>query len=515
MKKFPHKTSFSSVIRPLVSEEKDKYLAMASTLDVTNFIPDIDVSKNIDLLPIAFNACVANRVNRNGDVIDTETALEIFESFINKPINIEHNRQRVIGTILTAGFSEFGTDAPVEKDKMGETKGPFNITLGGIVWKVVNNDLADVIEESNDPTSEHFMKISASWELGFSDYNLLVLEGEEKNIEEASIIDDPEQIESLKENLKIFGGSGELEDGRFVYRKVINTVIPLGIGLTETPAADVKGVFVKKEEVSENFAENLKTNQETKDKENISQTNINNVIKEKRLAMKITCLKDITDESLKEVSASAITDFIKTELQESVDKYEAEKTELNESLKAAKEANDKIEKQDKDTHEELNNLKTEIAKLVTEKEAKEAEEKFNQRMAHMDDVYELNDEDREVIASDVKDLDDEGFEAYQKKMSTLIRHKNKELLAEEAEQSQEVAVAAETETPAVEKEAEKTSETNAKQESEEETEEAVAEALENAEAEASTVPVSTPAEEPTVHDKFKRAFDVDQWELKE
>ena len=492
-----------------MSEEKDKYLAMASALDVSNFIPEIDTAKNIDLLPIAFNACVANRVNRNGDVIDTKTAVEIFESFINKPINIEHNRQRVIGTILTAGFSEFGTDTPVDKDRVANGNEPFNITLGGIVWKVVNNDLSDMIEESNDPTSEHFMKISASWELGFTDYNLLVLAGEEKNIENAIVIDDPEQIESLKENLKIFGGSGELDDGNFIYRKVINTVIPLGIGLTETPAADVKGVFVKKEEVRENLAENREINSETKNKENISQTNINNVIKEKRLAMKINSLKDITDENLKEVSASAITDFINDELQQSVDKYESDKKELKESLQAAKEVNEKIEKQEGDTRKELTNLKEDIAKLVDEKEAKEAEEKFNQRMAHMDDVYELNDEDREVIASDVKDLDDDGFETYQKKMSTLIRHKNKELLAEEVE-AQEVAVAAEIKT----RKGVETSETNAKQESEE-TEEAVAEALENAEAEASTVPVSTPAEEPTVHDKFRRAFDVDQWELKE
>jgi hypothetical protein len=509
MKKLKHTTIFSSVIRPLVSEEKDKYLAMASALDVSNFIPEIDTAKNIDLLPIAFNACVANRVNRNGDVIDTKTAVEIFESFINKPINIEHNRQRVIGTILTAGFSEFGTDTPVDKDRVANGNEPFNITLGGIVWKVVNNDLSDMIEESNDPTSEHFMKISASWELGFTDYNLLVLAGEEKNIENAIVIDDPEQIESLKENLKIFGGSGELDDGKFIYRKVINTVIPLGIGLTETPAADVKGVFVKKEEVRENLAENREINSETKNKENISQTNINNVIKEKRLAMKINSLKDITDENLKEVSASAITDFINDELQQSVDKYESDKKELKESLQAAKEVNEKIEKQEGDTRKELTNLKEDIAKLVDEKEAKEAEEKFNQRMAHMDDVYELNDEDREVIASDVKDLDDDGFETYQKKMSTLIRHKNKELLAEEVE-AQEVAVAAEIKT----RKGVETSETNAKQESEE-TEEAVAEALENAEAEASTVPVSTPAEEPTVHDKFRRAFDVDQWELKE
>ena len=509
MKKFEHTTTFSSVIRPLVSEEKDKYLAMASTLDVTNFIPEIDTSKNFDLLPIAFNACVANRVNRNGDVIDSKIAVELFESFINKPINIEHNRQRVIGTILTAGFSEFGTDAPVGKETAEATSGPFNITLGGVIWKVVNSDLSDVIEESNDPTSKHYMKISASWELGFTEYDLVILEGEEKNIENAVTVDDPKEKESLKENLKIFGGSGELDDGKRIYRKVINTVIPLGIGLTETPAADVKGVFVKKQEVSENLAENNDINPETKIKENISQTDKNNVIKEKRLAMKITSLKDITDENLKEVSANAITDFIKDELQESVDKYESDQKELKESLQAAKEVNDKIEKQEQDNQKELKNLKADIAKLVEEKDAKEAEEKFNQRMAHMDDVYELNDEDREVIATDVKDLDDKGFETYQKKMSTLIRHKNKELLAEEAEK-QEVTEKVETK---VEEEV-KASETNAKEESSE-TEEVIEAALENAEAEKSTVPVSTPAEEPTVHDRFKRAFDVDQWELRE
>ena len=110
---------------------------MASLVDVGDFVPNIDTEKNIDLLPIAFNACVANRVNKNGDVIDTPTAIEIYENFVNKPINIEHNRERVVGAILTAGFSEFGTDKPLTAEQVAETNTPFNITLGGIVWKVV------------------------------------------------------------------------------------------------------------------------------------------------------------------------------------------------------------------------------------------------------------------------------------------------------------------------------------------------------------------------------------------
>ena len=159
MEELKYTTIFSSTIKPLVSEEKDKYLAMASLLDVGDFIPEVDTEKNIDLLPIAFNACVANRVNKNGDVIDTPTALEIYENFINKPINIEHNRDRVVGAILTAGFSEFGTDKQITAEELKDHKGPFNITLGGIVWKVVNSNLAKMIEDSADPTSEKYQKI--------------------------------------------------------------------------------------------------------------------------------------------------------------------------------------------------------------------------------------------------------------------------------------------------------------------------------------------------------------------
>ena len=88
MKAPKYTTIFSSVIRPMVSEERDEHLALASALDVSRFVPNVDVDKNIDLLPIAFNACVINRVNLNGDVVDTKTALAMCDSFINKPIKV-------------------------------------------------------------------------------------------------------------------------------------------------------------------------------------------------------------------------------------------------------------------------------------------------------------------------------------------------------------------------------------------------------------------------------------------
>ena len=88
MKDFKYKTIFSSTIKPLVSEEKDKYLAMASLMQIGELVPEIDTKKEIDLLPIAFNAAVVNRVNKNGDVIDTKTAMAVYKSFMENHISI-------------------------------------------------------------------------------------------------------------------------------------------------------------------------------------------------------------------------------------------------------------------------------------------------------------------------------------------------------------------------------------------------------------------------------------------
>ena len=75
---FEFTTTFANLqVKPLVSEEKDKYLSLASIDSLKKFLPEIDTEKNVDLLPIAFDACVINRVNKNGDVVNSLTAAQI------------------------------------------------------------------------------------------------------------------------------------------------------------------------------------------------------------------------------------------------------------------------------------------------------------------------------------------------------------------------------------------------------------------------------------------------------
>ena len=489
---------FSSTVRPVVSEEKDKFLSLASMVDLEKFVPEINTEKEVDLLPMAFNAFVANRVNKNGDVIDTSTAMQIKDSFINKPINIEHNRDKIIGTILTTGYSEFGTDKPLEEEDIKNTKSPFNVTLGGILWKVVNPELANYIEDSADPTSENYMNVSASWELGFEDYQILAVEGEEKNTENAEIINDEGSMAKIKDHLRAFGGKGKLDDGRSVYRQVINDVLPLGIGLTETPAADVAGLaskitFVKKEDLPTESP----ITQEAVEEKTISQVVENDVNQNyKGRNMKLNSIKDITDESLKELSASVVSDFIEEQLKEASEKFNEDKTETETALKAAKDDYDKLSAEHSDVREQLEKLSSSIAELEKEKAERIALDKFNERMASLDEAYKLSDEDRQVIAAQIKNLDEESFEKYLNDMKVLLSSKVKTDDLDEEEEKEET----------IEQE-----QAEAKASVEPSVEEVVEDALDKAEEIKEEIPVSANASEADVYDKDKKAFDMGNW----
>ena len=495
MKEFKYKTIFSSQIKAAVSEERDKYLALASLVNVGDFIPDIDLEANVDLLPVAFNAFVANRVNKNGDVIDTGTAIAIYENFLNKPINIEHNRDKVVGTILTAGFSEFGTDKSLTIEQVKNLEAPFNVTLGGVIWKIVNDEIANFIEDSSDPTSENYLKVSASWELGFSDFNIVLLKNNEKNIEDGEVIAEKTKIKELQDHLRAFGGKEYVDENTKAYRQVIGKVVPLGIGLTETPAADVEGVSTEKTKKHKKEEDKLAKTDSSSN--NISRKPIKNVILRENV-MKIKSIKDITDESLQEMSASVVADFIEDELKKASEQYAEEKDVVEKQLKDTKEQNEVLTKEQEGLKEKLVVVEKSLADLEEEKQEREAQLRFNERMSSLDEEYELNDEDREVIASDIKEMGDEDFESYSKKLSVLLKDKNREVLAKKKEEQ--------LKTEKAEKEEVKASSEDSKV-----IENAVEEAQEE---ETEDIPNSTTAEEGTLLEKYQKAFSIDQFELK-
>lgn len=329
--------------------------------------------------------------------------------------------------------------------------------------------------------------------MGFSEYNLVVLPEGEKNIENGKFITDASEVKKMEDHLKSFGGEGKLDSGERIYRQVVAEVVPLGIGLTESPAADVKGVAVKADEDRDPPVEL-----------NSSQNNKNNV-KINKVMKKIDSIKDINDESLQELSASSISDFIESELEKAAEQYKKEMTEAEEALNAATEKADTLQKEHEELSKEITEVKSSLETLEKANQDREAEEKFNQRMSLLDDTYELADEDRAILASDIKEMEEEVFSSYQEKLSVLLKEKNKEYLKEQAK--------ATTETEESALEVEDKVEEEAVASTEEQTE-VLDQVIENAEGETAEIPETTEVEEPTLYDKYSKAFGLDQFDIK-
>ena len=206
------------------------------------------------------------------------------------------------------------------------------------------------------------------------------------------------------------------------------------------------------------------------------------------------------------LTASLLADFIEEELRKANELYASEIEEKESAITELQEQQVKLSTESKETEKALENVQAELTTLKEEKAAKEAEETFNMRMSQMDEEYELTDEDREVIATDVKDLDDENFSNYLKKMGVLLRNKNKQVLAEA-----KATAEAEDAEKATEVDAEATKEEVEVQQ--EQSEEIVDEVLEEAEADAQEIPASSEAQDETLYDKYKNAFGLAQFDI--
>ena len=513
-------TTYDCEVYATTDLENDLNISRASLENLKPLIPkSIDLERNIDLVGAAFNAAVVNKFNKNGDGINSETAVDLIDYFVNKPTNIEHKKQKVVGHIVNAGFTDLNNEKIIGNAAALSNNGPYYISLAAVIYKTVNKDFADILLKSSDEESDYFKKISASWELGFNDFVLAV---GSKDLNDAEIISNPNHIEEMKHYLKAFDGNGALNDGTPIYRLVVGDVYPLGIGFTTNPAADVSGLIVEK-----NISLDVKDKRDASVEKNNFKNNILKISQSEITNVKNTNTMDITEfktefekvldskladnAEFTQEAVATITSHVVEKIREKDQEYkaereaiEAEKAQAEKDAVEAKASMEDLQKKLEEANEKIDSLESSI-------NAAAAEQLFNSRMEAIDELYDLSDQDRTVLANEVKSLEasDEAFESYQGKLSSLLHHKSKAFKLEQEKQFEakvqeelEKRLAATSTEEAV---------ANVTEEAVAEADESVEEVVENVEVPHSSMANNNEASstEESLSDQFKKAFNTE------
>jgi predicted HicB family RNase H-like nuclease len=508
-----HKSTF---VCPIKSYQlsKDSDVSIAALENLREFLPkEIDFNKNVDLLGVAFNAALINQFNKNDDGIDSSLASSIVSNFIHKPTNIEHKREKVVGHIINAGFSDLSSDSQILSiDQIIEETSPFNLSLGAVVYRYVNEEFANLLEKSSDPSHSRYGAISASWEMGFNQYDICI---GSRNLKDAEIIDE-KHFKEFKPLLRAYGGSGHTKDGQKVYRLLKGEVFPLGIGFTTKPAANVKGVY-SESTMGDSGQKTLKTNKSSffdvknnffsqKNATSVSQSEIKNVILKNSNNMDIEKvlgeLKDLLVE--KKFSEEAVANMTQTFAEAIKKKDEEYRDSLTKAEKEKMDAEKEKEEMKTCVSEMKDKLKASTDKILefeNFQKQQEAVARFNSRMDSIDSEYDLDDEDRKVLASDISSLDEkeESFASYKDKLSIMWKHKNKE-----SKQAFEKQIQARID----EEVAKKLSVSTASQKTDSTVTDLTEKALETAEASKTSIPNNNQesSTNQTLREKFAKAF---------
>lgn len=435
-KKFKYTTNFSNII--LASgdvDSPDLNISKASLESLKEIIPtDVDLEKNMDLLAVAFNGAVVNAFNKNGDGIDSKSAINILDQFKHKPTNIEHQKEKIVGHIVSASFSSFMGNEILSSEEVENTNEPFNIALASLIYRTVNPQFANLVEQSVDPESELYHKVSASWEIGFNDFVLAVGSNDLKN---AEIIDDENMIDELKGNLKALGGEGKMKDGSPIHRLIVGEIFPLGIGFTSNPAANVKGLVVS--------SKTEQTPTTEKKEKNISQ-NINSDVNNKKsiimdnneiLNNLVSALEEkVSEKKFSEEAVATVSKIINDAILERNDSFVQEKEQLETEKAELTQAAEKTAAEVKKLSEELTVATDRVTELEQQHKQQEAVARFDARMSVIEDAYELDEDSRRVVAHELKDLEEseEAFATFQEKLQVVLKHQNKEFIAKQEEE---------------------------------------------------------------------------------
>lgn len=445
------KSTFPCVIKAVALDKRNEAITVtkASLEKLRTILPEIH-EDNEDLLPIALDACVVNKFNKNNDGIDSSVAYDMYKNFAFKPINIEHETHKVIGTILSASFMDMDHNE-IDPESVVGNDNPFYISLSAVLWRRVNDSLANYIEDCSNPESPNYKEISASWELAFYDYRLVAREDESTEIKGAEELKEMDYTEAVRNN-----------PTKKIYRKIVGKALPIGLGLVENPAANVEGIVTELTKTSGGETNNVSSSNEvlelkleealklikeadaafkksTEELSNkISQLTQNNVTTIK--PMKISLSKDITDSLIKEgtITASMIHEFV-SEIEKANEDYKSKQSKAQEEVAEIQKKNEDLSSALSNAQQELEKMKLQLQEIQNKVNAEEAQKTFAARMSFFDEKYTLSPEVKKVLAAKIRVLASENdFASFKDEMELFLNSSKKTETSKASENTEQV-----------------------------------------------------------------------------
>ncbi len=462
-KSYKYRALFQSLARTVPPTDKDKQKLAIASLNNLNGIFDDKVRgiilKNPDLLAISSALILGNFANRNDDCVLLADLVEVADKFEYKFLDAEHNRSDIKGFIDEIGWALYPSNELIDEDGVLVSETPVQLAIGGYLWRVVDPDLCNLVEEAANPNSENYLAVSTSFELLFNDYWICISPDKNALNPNARFIKaGDDDFEKFDAKLRVNGGDGK-EGGMLVFRVLKDEILPVGAGIVRAPASGIKGIatvsLFEPANANHPLAENLdlaSVNELTPQEIDAKLKEINIILtqasvnenKSTNIIMVISSITDIeaqfeafTKLPAKEATAS-IQKIMEAKILELSTEYAAKEKAKDEALASELKAKADLEARAANLGKAVEDLQAQLKEVADKQTAAANEAAFNSRMAALDEAFDLDDDDRAILVDEVKTLESEAaFAPWMDKKKKLMKEKTKEFKKEKAKAMEE------------------------------------------------------------------------------
>lgn len=418
--------SYASIVEPCEHEERSK-------INIKN--NKILAGLNDADLYYVQSILVSSSWNKNDDIFDKLEVWQARHTPEDKPTNLEHNENLIIGHITSNWPIDDDGNYIDDNIDINNLPNKFHILTGSVIYKAFSNtELKERAEKLIEEIENSTKYVSMECYFKNFDYGLI-----DKSTGNYTILPRNNETAYLTKHLRAYGGMGEHEN--FKIGRLLRNITFSGKGFVDKPAnpdsiiftkTQIDNLFNKKNSNSSNsgvLLNTLTTNAETETYimtddiekhltemntklENVSASCVEQANEAKALAADLQNTNQNLEAAMKEkdnelLKANEALDMVKAE----AEKLLSEKTfEFEEAAKKWKDEKAMMEEEMNKVKSEVQAMSETIAAYKMKEEEMAKKEKMMKRKASLLEAG-LDAEQAEAATSKFENIDDESFEA--------------------------------------------------------------------------------------------------------